>query len=392
MKKINSVNKICLMIQSSLNFKKYNLHEPIIGIEEKKYVNKCLNSGFVSSSGKMIDEFENEIKKITKSKFAISVANGTEALKISLVLAGVKFGDEVLVPSLTFVGSVSPIKHLGAIPHFIDSDLKNFGVNYNKLENYLKKNTFKKNKKTFNKKTGRVIRAIIPVHIFGHPCEIDKIVNLCKKYNIITIEDAAEGLGSYYKKKHVGNFGLLGCISFNGNKIITTGAGGIVLTNNKKLAFKLRHLTTTAKVNHPYEYIHDDVGYNLRMSNLNASLGLGQIQNFKKFLSHKKKLYSHYSKFFRNSEYFEFFKEPKYADSNYWLQTIVIKKKYQSYKNHIIEKLQEKGIGVRPAWKLISTLSPYKNCPSMPLSNAKKIYDSVINLPSGPGVSISFKK
>tara|TARA_Y100000389_G_scaffold204802_1_gene259756 strand:- start:9235 stop:10413 length:1179 start_codon:yes stop_codon:yes gene_type:complete len=392
MKRNKPIDDICLIIQKSLNNKKFNLHEPIIGKNEKKYVNKCLNSGFVSSAGKMIEEFESKIIKITKSKYAISVANGTEAIKISLIAAGVKYGDEVLVPSLTFVGSVSPIKHIGATPHFIDSDFKNFGVNFEKLKKYLKINTFKKNKNTFNKKTGKIIKAIIPVHIFGHPCEIEKIVKLCKKYNIVTIEDAAEGLGSFYKNKHVGNFGLIGCISFNGNKIITTGAGGIILTNNRKIAFKLRHLITTAKVSHAFEYIHDDIGYNLRMSNLNAALGLGQIENFRKFLYSKRKLYNHYFKFFKSCGYFEFFKEPQHAQSNYWLQTIILKEKFKHNKNNIIKNLQKKGIGARPAWKLISTLKPYQDCPRMSLNIAKKIYAKVINLPSGPSVMMNLKK
>jgi len=391
-KKINNIDEICLRIQKSLNFKKFSLHEPIIGKHETFFVNKCLKSGFVSSAGKMIKDFENEVKKITNSKYAISVVNGTEAIKISLLVAGVKRNQEVLVPSLTFVGSVNPIKHIGAIPHFIDSNLENFGVNFKKLEQYLKNNTFIKNQNTYNKKTGRIIKAIIPVHIFGHPCEIDKIVNLCKKYNITTIEDAAEGLGSFYKNKHVGNFGLVGCISFNGNKIITTGSGGIILTNNKKISVKIRHLVQTAKVYHPYEYIHDEIGYNLRMSNLNASLGLGQIKNFKNFLILKKKLYSHYLKFLNNSQHVILFKEPKYAKSNYWLQTIVLTEEFKASKDKIIKKLQKKGIGVRPAWRLISTLKPYKNYPSMNLDGSKKIYSRVINLPSGPNVMMKLER
>lgn len=380
------INKISKKIINVIGKGKHSLHEPTLGDKEKNFVLKCLKSGFVSSAGKMIGKFEKEIKKVTKSKHVISVINCTEAIKVCLKVAGVRENDEVLVPSLTFVGSVSPIVEIGAIPHFIDSNLDDLGVNVEKLSEYLKKNTFLKKGKLVNKKTKRCIKAIIPVHIFGHSCKIVELLKLSKKFKIFVIEDAAEALGSFYKKKHLGTFGLAGCISFNGNKIITTGSGGAIITNNYKFAKKAKHLIQTAKVKHKFEYVHDEIGYNLRMSNLNASLGLGQMKNLRKFLNLKRKLFFKYKKYFADCKEFEIFSERKFSRSNYWLQTIILKKNYINLKNHIIKDLHKKKILARPAWKLISTLKPYKNFPKMNLSGAKHIYSSVINLPSSPGI------
>ena len=380
------IYKISKKIINVIGEGKHSLHEPIIGNKEKNFVLKCLDSGFVSTAGKMIGKFEKEIKKVTKSKHVISVINFTEAIKVCLKVSGVKENDEVLVPSLTFVGSVSPIVEIGAIPHFIDSNSDDFGVNVEKLNEYLKKNTFLNKGKLINKKTKRFIKAIIPVHIFGHPCKIAELIKLSKKFKIHVIEDAAEALGSFYMKKHVGTFGLAGCISFNGNKIITTGSGGAIVTNNDKFAKKAKHLIQTAKVKHKFEYIHDEVGYNLRMSNLNASLGLGQMKNLRKFLNLKRKLFFKYKKYFTDCKEFEIFSEKKFSKSNHWLQTIILKKNYINLKEDIINDLHKKEILARPAWKLISTLKPYKNFPKMNLSGAKNIYSSVINLPSSPGI------
>lgn len=386
------IKKITHKICKSIEFSSQHLHEPVLGNYEKKYVSYCLDSGFVSSAGKMVGEFEDKIKKITKSKYAISVVSCTEAIKISLIVSGVKKNQEVLVPSLTFVGSVSPIVQIGAIPHFVDSDIADLGIDVEKLRDYLKENIIIRGKKAINKKTGRTIKAIIPVHIFGHPCRIDEVVNLCKKYKILVIEDAAAALGSQYKKRHLGTFGLAGCISFNGNKIITTGSGGMIVTDNKKFAKKAKHLIQTAKKFHEYEFIHDEIGYNLRMPNLNASLGLGQVKNLNKFLSLKRKLYSKYKKNLDDINELTLFSERKFSKSNYWLQTIILNDKYKKLKNILIEELNRKGARVRPAWKLISSLKPYTKFPKMNLSGAKNIYSKVINLPSGPGIMLKLKK
>ena len=328
MKKFSS-NLISKSISKALGSGKHFLHEPYLRGNEIKYLKNTIKNNFVSTSGKYVNLFENKISKYTKSKSAIAVVNGTQAIFISLKACGVGLHDEVLVPALTFVGTVNAISYLGSKPHFVDSNIKNFGIDCDKLEIYLKTISIVKNKKLYNKKTGNRIKAILPVHIFGHPCEIEKIIRLAKKYNLFVVEDAAEGLGSFYKKKHLGTFGDVGCISFNGNKIITTGGGGIVITNNKRLAKKIRHLTTTAKIPHKWEYIHDEIGFNFRMPNINAALGIAQLEKIKVFLKAKRKILSIYSKVFEKIDGVELYKEPKFSKSNYWLQTLVLNKKFK---------------------------------------------------------------
>jgi perosamine synthetase len=272
----------------------HSLHEPYFCGNEWKYVKKTLDENYVSSIGSFVNKFEDQIKRFTKSKYAIPVVNGTEALHLSLVACGVNSNDEVLVPTITFVGTANAVTYSGATPHFVDSELETLGIDPIKLETYLEKITIKKGKFYFNKKTKRRIKAILPVHIFGNICKIDKILEIAKKYNLVVIEDAAEALGSFFKNKHAGTFGSIGCFSFNGNKILTTGGGGAIITNNKLLAKKIKHLSTTAKINHRWEYIHDEVGYNFRMPNLNAALGSAQIENLNKFLKSKRKLFNKY--------------------------------------------------------------------------------------------------
>ena len=380
------INDIVKKISTLLNGKKTNLHDPYFSKYEIPFLKKCIDTGYVSTAGPMVSKFENKIKKFTKSKHAISIVNGTESVKIALICSGVKKDMEVFVPSLTFVGSVSPIVDIGAIPHFVDSDEDDFGVDINKFKKYLEDNTIFKNNKTFNKKTGKVIKAIIPVHVFGHPCRIDEIIKICKKKNIIVIEDSTESLGSFYKNKHLGTFGLTGCLSFNGNKIITSGAGGMIITNNTKIAKRARHLSTTAKVQHEYEYIHNDFGFNLRMTNISAALGLAQFKNLKKFIKIKRRIFLMYHNGFKYMKNVKIFKENKFSKSNYWLQTMILDNNIKSIKNELIEKLISKGIKVRPAWKLISTLKPYKKFPSMDLEGAKNIYSKIVNLPSGVNI------
>ena len=289
----NNKNSIIVKsIQKTIGKGPHQLHEPLFLGNEIKYLKKTIKQNFVSTAGEYVNKFENKIKEYTKAKFAIAVVNGTQAIYISLLACGVKQNEEVLVPTLTFAGTVNAISYLGAEPHFVDSEIKNFGIDCLKLENYLKKITKFKGNKSINKRTGRIIKAIIPVHVFGHPCDIKGILKIAKKFNLVVVEDAAEALGSFYKKKHLGTFGHTGCISFNGNKIITTGGGGMVITNKKKLAKKIRHLTTTAKKKHKWEYIHDEVGYNFRMPNLNAALGLAQIEKINILIVKNKRSFS----------------------------------------------------------------------------------------------------
>ena len=282
---------ICKIIRKVVGNGVLKTHEPMVYGNEKKYLINTIKQNFFSSAGNFVNKFEDKIKKITKAKYAIAVVNCTEAIHITLKACGIKRGDEVLVPSLTFIGTVNPITYLGATPHFVESSIDDFGVDCEKLEKYLSKIAVKKNNKLINKTTKKIIRALIPVHVFGHPCKIDNLKKIAKKNNLILIEDAAGAMGSFYKKKHLGTFGIAGCISFNGNKIATTGGGGAIITNNKSLAKKIYHLTTTSKQKHKWEYLHDGVGYNHRMSNLSAALGLAQLENLKKILKFKRKLY-----------------------------------------------------------------------------------------------------
>jgi len=380
--KMTSINVVVKSIQKVIGRGPHQLHEPLFFGKEINYLKSTIKGNSVSSTGKYVNKFEKKIKEYTKAKFAVAVVNGTQAIYISLKACGVKRGQEVLVPALTFVGSVNAINYLGAEPHFVDSHINNFGINCPKLDIYLKKITKFKGKKCINKLTGREIKAIIPVHVFGQPCSIESIIEIAKKFNLIVIEDAAEALGSFYKKKHLGTFGDAGCISFNGNKIITTGGGGMVITNKKKLAKKIKHLTTTAKLQHKWEYLHDEVGYNFRMPNLNAALGLAQLEKIDIFLKAKRSLFKKYLNVFNNKKGIHLYKELQNVSSNYWLQTLILDNSNKNLKNRILEKLHKKLIYARPAWKLISQHKPYKKNQKMNLSGAKEIYSKIINLPS----------
>ena len=381
MKKI-SVKLIYSLIEKTINKGPHYLHEPLFVGNEIKYIKDTIKKNFVSTSGEYVIKFENKIKNYTKAKYAIAVINGTQALYVALKALGVKKDQEILVPALTFVGTVNAISYTGAEPHFVDSNIKDLGIDCKKLEIYLNKIGKIKNNKCINRKTGKIISGIMPVHIFGHPCDIENIIRLSRKFKLKIIEDAAEALGSFYKKKHLGTFGDVGCISFNGNKIITTGGGGAIVTNQKKLAEKIKHLVSTAKVPHKWEYIHDDIGYNFKMPSLNAALGLAQIEKINFFLKAKRKLFKKYFNSFNKIEGANIFRENVNSKSNYWLQTLILEKKYKNLKNKLLNYCYKKKIYLRPVWKLISSLKPYKKKQKMNLSGAKAIEDQVINLPS----------
>ena len=383
--------RIVNIIKKILGNGQHSLHEPYFFGNEWSYVKKTLDESYVSSIGSFVNKFEDQIKTFTKSNYAILVVNGTEALHLSLVACGINSNDEVLVPTITFAGTANAIIYSGATPHFIDSEFETLGVDPYKLEKYLNKITIKKGKFYFNKKTKKRIKAIIPVHIFGNICQIDKILQIAKKYNLAVIEDAAEALGSFYKNKHAGTFGSVGCFSFNGNKILTTGGGGAIITNNRLLAKKLKHLSTTAKINHRWEYIHDAVGYNFRMPNINAALGSAQIENLNKFLRSKRKLFLRYCKEFLNLNEIRLIKNPKFSKSNNWLNTIFIKKSSIKKRNKVLSLAQKNKIFLRPVWKPLHTLKHFKKMPKMNLDAAKKIYESCVNLPSSASYFISKK-
>ncbi|MGA1653510.1 MAG: LegC family aminotransferase, partial [Ilumatobacteraceae bacterium] len=298
------------------------LHEPNIGQRENELVSKCLASGWVSSVGEYISEFEQGLAKFTNSKHAIAVVNGTAALHLALHSVGVKPGDEVLVPTLSFVATANAVSHCGAIPHFVDSDPETLGLDPLALREHLRANASLRDGELHNTSTGRRISAVVPMHTFGHPMQIEALIDVAKEFNLVVVEDAAESIGSYVGTTHTGTFGRCGSLSFNGNKTITTGGGGAILTNDSGLAQRIRHLATTAKMPHDYEYIHDAVAFNYRMPNINAALGCAQLSRLDDFLSAKRVLAKKYSEGFSSASSMQFVAEPHGTTSNYWLNTI----------------------------------------------------------------------
>ena len=359
--------------------KEIPLHEPKFIGNEKKYLRDCIDTTFVSSVGKYVDKFEKKIAKYTGAKYAVATTNGTSALHVSLILAGVGQDDEVITQPLNFIASCNAISYCNAKPIFIDVDRDTMGLSPDALKLFLKNNTLIKNKKCINKRTKKIIKACVPMHSYGHPCRIKEIKKILKKYYIFLIEDAAESLGSFYNNKHTGTFGELGVISFNGNKIITAGGGGCIITNNKVLAKKAKHITTTAKVTHKWDFNHDSVGYNYRMPNLNAALLVAQLENLNSFIKNKRILAKKYEVFFKKTNY-NFFLESKNCQSNYWLNSIVLKNKKK--RNQFLEKTNSKGVKTRPIWKLMSDLKMFKDCQIGSLKNAKYLQDRVVNIPS----------
>jgi len=356
------------------------LHEPVFFGNEKRYINECVDSTFVSSVGEFVNKVEERICEITGSKYAVATVNGTSALHIALKLAGVKENTEVITQPLTFVATCNAISYLGAKPVFVDVDMDTLGMSPVSLKYFLENFTYKKRGKIYNKITKKQITAIVPMHTFGHPCKIDEIVNIADEYKIPIIEDAAESLGSLYKNKHTGTFGKLGILSFNGNKIVTAGGGGAILTNNENLAKKAKHLTTTAKVPHKWEYYHDEIGYNYRMPNLNAALLLAQLENLDIFIKIKRKIANKYEKFFKELE-IKFITEPQGAYSNYWLNAILMGNKKE--RNIFLEFSNKNKIQTRPVWTLMYKLPMYKDCFKIETPNAEYIEERLVNIPSG---------
>ncbi len=357
------------------------LHEPVFAGREKEYLADCIDSTFVSSVGAYVDRFETEVARCTGSKYAIATVNGTAALHVSLLIAGVRREDEVITQPVTFVATCNAIKYCGSEPIFVDVDRETFGMSPESLLTFLRKNAVLKNGSVYNKATGKRIRACLPVHVFGHPCRIDEIVDICSNYGIVVVEDSAEALGSFFKNKHAGTFGKLGVLSFNGNKIITTGGGGAILTDDESLAQRARHLTKTAKVPHPYEYFHDEVGFNYRMPNINAALGLAQLEQLDKFLKIKRELAKKYEGFFSTMEGIKFAKEPKVARSNYWLNAVFFKSEQE--KIEFLETTNRYKVHTRPVWTLMYKLPMYESCFRVETPESEEIERKVVNLPSG---------
>ena len=355
------------------------LHSPRLNGNEKKYLNECIDSTFVSSVGKFVDEFEEKIANYTGAKYAIATSNGTSALHISLLLANVERDDEVITQPLTFVATCNAISYCGANPIFVDVDKDTMGMSPVALESFLNKNAIVKNQQCVNKTTGNIIKACVPMHTFGHPCRIEEVQRVCKEWHIVLVEDSAESLGSYYNGQHTGTFGELGIISFNGNKIITSGGGGCILTNNEDLAKKAKHITTTAKEPHKWEYTHDMVGYNYRMPNLNAALIVAQLEQLDSFLKSKRSLANLYKAFFKNSD-IHFVTDPKNSKSNYWLNSIILKNKGQ--RNLFLDKTNSQGIMTRPIWTLMNKLPMFEHAQCGDLKNSEWLEERIVNIPS----------
>jgi len=355
------------------------LHEPKFVGNEKKYLNECIDSTFVSSVGKFVDGFEENIAEYTGAKYAIATCNGTSALHTSLLLANVNQNNEVITQPQTFVATCNAISYCGAQPVFIDVDKDTMGLSPSALKYFLENNTAVKNKQCINNRTGKVIKACVPMHTFGHPCRIDEIKEICDKYYIFLIEDAAESVGSIYKGRHTGTFGQVGVMSFNGNKIITAGGGGCIVTNDKILAKKAKHLTTTAKVPHKWDFNHDIVGYNYRMPNLNAALLVAQLENLDNFIRNKRELANKYEAFFNNSDYV-FVKEPLDSKSNYWLNSILLKNKQQ--RDEFLDETNSMGMMTRPIWTLMNKLTMYEQAQCSDLINAEWLEERLVNIPS----------
>ncbi len=355
------------------------LHEPRFIGNEKKYLNDCIDSTFVSSIGKYVDTFEKEFAKTVGSKFAVATVNGTAALHISLLLADVKKDEEVITQPLTFIATCNAISYIGAKPIFIDVDLDTMGLSPKSLKNFLETNCEVVDNKCINKATNRQIKACVPMHTFGHPCKIDEIKEICDSWNITLVEDAAESLGSYYKNKHTGTFGKIGAFSFNGNKIITSGGGGVIVTDDEVLAKRAKHITTTAKIPHPYEYVHDEIGYNYRLPNINAALLVAQLEQLEKFLVSKRELSKIYEEFF-SSNSIKFIKESENSKSNYWLQAVLLDDLKE--RDEFLVFTNKNGVMTRPIWRLMNELEMFKDCQKDDLKNAKYLEERVVNIPS----------
>jgi perosamine synthetase len=362
------------------------LHEPTFAGHEWLYLKECLDSTFVSSVGKFVDRFEAELAAYTGARHAIAVVNGTAALHVALKLAGVQASDEVLVPALTFVATANAVTYCGATPHFVDSERRTLGMDAAKLRDYLAEHTEQRHKHCVNRKTGRVIRAVVPMHTFGHAVDLAGLLAVAHDFNLALIEDAAESLGSYYEGRHTGTHGLMGALSFNGNKIITTGGGGAILTNDANLARQAKHLTTTAKLPHAWEYRHDEIGFNYRMPNLNAALGCAQLEQLPARLDAKRTLFQRYKAAFAPLAGVELVAEPEHCKSNYWLQTLVLDTERADQRDAVLKVTNDAGLMTRPAWVLLQDLAPFEGCPRADLAGAVSLSQRVINIPSSSGL------
>ncbi len=365
------------------------LHTPTFNGNEKKYLNECIDTTFVSSVGKFVDRIEKDIAEYTGAKYAVATVNGTAALHIALMLAGVKPCDEVITQPLTFIATANAISYCGAKPIFIDVDKDTMGLSPNALKCFLENHTNwdESTNQQINKSTNQPISACVPMHTFGHPCRINEITEICDKYGIPVVEDAAESIGSIFNGKHTGTFGKLGVLSFNGNKTITCGGGGMIITDDEKLAKTAKHITTTAKIPHEWEYRHDMIGYNYRMPNINAALACAQLEQIDEFIKNKRETAEKYKKYFStltststSTSTSTFFSEPPHSFSNYWLNSIILEDRNE--RDEFLKYSNDNGVMTRPIWTLMNKLEMFKDCQTGELKNANWLEDRVVNIPS----------
>lgn len=377
----SSYKKITDFIHDLYGAPEVPLHAPCFIGNEKKYLAECVDTTFVSSVGQFVDRFEEKMAQYTGAARTVTCVNGTNAMHLALLLVGVARGDEVLTQALTFIATCNAIRYIDAHPVFLDVDQSTMGLSPDAMREWLSRNAEVKDSQCFNKNTQRRIKACVPMHTFGHPARIDEIAAVCEEYHIELVEDAAESLGSLYKEQHTGLFGRVGVISFNGNKTITTGGGGMLLLNNEELGAQAKHLTTQAKVPHRWEFIHDRVGYNYRMPNINAALGCAQLEHLEEFVLNKRETAEKYHAFFETIDDMDYFLEPENCRSNYWLNTILLKDRQAQ--QDFLQYTNDHGIMTRPAWQLMNRLEMFKGCETDGLKHTQWLEERIVNIPSG---------
>ena len=382
----SSYKKITDFIHDLYGAPEVPLHAPCFIGNEKKYLAECVDTTFVSSVGQFVDRFEEKMAQYTGAARAVTCVNGTNALHLALLLVGVARGDEVLTQALTFIATCNAIRYIDAHPVFLDVDQSTMGLSPDAMREWLSRNAEIKDSQCFNKNTQRRIKACVPMHTFGHPARIDEIAAVCEEYHIELVEDAADSLGSIYKGQNPGLFGRVGVISFNGNKTITTGGGGMLLLNNEELGAQAKHLTTQAKVPHHWEFIHDRVGYNYRMPNINAALGCAQLEHLEEFVLNKRETAEKYHAFFATIDDMDYFVEPENCRSNYWLNTILLKDRQAQ--QDFLQYTNAHGVMTRPAWQLMNRLEMFKGCETDGLKQTQWLEERIVNIPS----SVNLKK
>ncbi len=362
------------------------LHGPTLGGNAWDYVKECIDTGWVSSAGAYVTRFEQLLAEFTGAKHAVAVVNGTAALHVALLLVGVERGTDVLIPSLTFVATANAVAYCGAMPHFCDVEERTLGMDAGRLGTYLREIAEHRGGKCWNRRTGRRISAVVPMHTFGHPVDLEALLAVAERWGLPIVEDAAESLGSYYRNQHTGTFGRLGILSFNGNKIVTTGGGGAILTDDEELARQARHITTTAKLPHAWEFVHDQAGFNYRMPNLNAALGCAQLEQLPDLLASKRRLAERYREVVEKIEGVKVMCEPEGSKSNYWLNAILLDQPDLTTRDRLLEALNAAKLQSRPIWMPMHRLAMYRECPRMELDVTEQLAQRVVNVPSSAGL------